>query len=154
MLLASFVWYGASLLLPQLFTPLGQTFCAENERYAAEVIVTERVASSSIGTSYVCVSAQGETRSIRGEMTRATTQVFLGLMFGGMALVAVGAGRHLYNRGGNAADTADGKRRRGDGIAPDALTFSLTQLEQARAGEMITEEEYKKFRQELLDKLV
>jgi hypothetical protein len=153
MLFVSVVWCGASLLLPQLFAPLGQTFCAPGERYAAEVVTTETATSFGVGTSYVCINAQGEARSIRGEMTRSTTQVFLALLFGGMVLVAAGAGRYMHSQGEDGPNVTRKKKKKND-IEPDALTTALTQLEQARAVNLISEEEYLMLRQEILDKLV
>lgn len=153
MLFISVVWCGTSLLLPQLLTPLGQTFCAPDERYAAEVVTTETTTSFGIGTSYVCINAQGEARSIRGEMTRSTREVFLALMFGGMVLVAAGAGRYMNSQGEAGPNVARKKKKKNE-IAPDALTTALTQLEQARAVDLISQEEYLMLRQEILDKFV
>lgn len=151
MLVFSLVWCGASLLLPQLFSPLGQSYCTEGETYQGEVRTTSSPTRATIGTTHLCVNTAGNQRSIREQMEFTTTMIFLVLLFGSFGLMAFGVN-------GIAKSPSSPKQKprklKDDDEQGTSLASKLGELEEARFKELISEDEYQRLRKEALDDVI
>ncbi len=135
-------------ILPQLMTPFAAQFCQPGERLAGEVFVTERETGSSVGTTFVCVDDAGNERSVRGQIVRQATSLFLLLMFGGFALMVVG-GTGMVKPGDAEPESQPTPL---PGPTTSGLAARLQELDDARRKGLLTEAEYQQMRQKALDR--
>jgi hypothetical protein len=150
---------GSSLLLPMALSPFSSFFCEEDETLSGEVRTIGNEVRSSTGTAYICTDKNGNERAVTSSVVAKTTNLFLVLLFGGMGLLAVGG----WNAIKNAPPTNKTKRKNDDRtdfdepqpFTPDDkldLTDSLRELEEAHTAGLITEDEYQRMRQKVMER--
>ncbi|NWF67663.1 MAG: SHOCT domain-containing protein [Chloroflexi bacterium] len=136
---------GVSLLLPDAMTPFSSFFCEPGERLQGELWMSSSETRSSVGTSYVCIDENGGERSATGTVRRDTTILFLALLFAGFALGFVALWNSTPSRKRKNAPPAHSSM-------PSDLSTALGELEQARAKALISEDEYQRLRQQILER--
>jgi len=142
-----------SLFLPAALSPLSPLFCGPGETLGGEVHSSGNLRRSTIGTAYWCEDKFGNQRNVNETVTPGTTLIFLGILFSGFGVTAVGI--YLSSRGNPTASPAQKQKRKSseeNAVFPDGLTEALEELEESRRKGLITEDEYQTLRQQVLDR--
>lgn len=153
LIIISILFMLASLLLPDTLAPLSPLFCEDGETLGGQVIASGNLRRSTVGTSYWCTDKNGNQRNVNDSVIAGTTIIFLALFFVGMGVASVGYS--ISQKGKAAVPTSTPSpaftlENRID--ASTGLTDALKDLEDSRAAGLISEDEYQRLRQKVMER--
>jgi hypothetical protein len=163
---------------PTVLNLMAVLVCQPGERASIEVLVTHDEDGTGYTPDVTCIGREGETSNQTGKLFVIGAGIFIVTLLPGILLINIGARRSRSSRKGSLSDLQEIVRalntqgtsstvfsnldaglssdfRGNTAQSPNTadLVSKLKQLEQARDGGLITQQEYDRLRQEILDKM-
>jgi hypothetical protein len=151
---------GASM--PPIKQLMTTVYCQPGETIVQQ---SSRMYGNTYNITFACQTAQETRRDVTGPVTMSLIGVFVTLLFLGITFIISGAKGMVRRRiqsafgstGGFGQPFSNASRTvitlDGRTVQPTDLTSRLKQLEEARSAGLITEDEFARLRQEILDSL-